>query len=252
VSFTLIAHRGFSSDAPENTFAAFDLALESGFDNIELDAQLTADGVPVVIHDSMLDRTTDGTGPVAEATLEEIGRLDAGCRFVGAGGEAGYARQRVPTLDSVLGRYAGRAHFHLEMKSEEQELAPRVGKLLRKHGWVEAGKGRPYEAPGLAITSFHLEQLGRSLAALPEIRHYWLVRRVDSVDLGLALQLGVSGFSLNCGEVTAEQVARSLSAGIAAWTCGHGDCETWRASASSWRSGLRRPRSTGRVGRVNT
>ena len=56
--FTLIAHRGFSSDAPENTFAAFDLALESGFDNIELDAQLTADGVPVVIHDSTLDRTT--------------------------------------------------------------------------------------------------------------------------------------------------------------------------------------------------
>ena len=212
--FTLIAHRGFSSDAPENTLAAFDLALESGFDNIELDAQLTSDGVPVVIHDSTLDRTTDGTGPVAEATLEEISRLEAGCRFADASGEGRYAGERVPTLGGVLARYAGRAHFHLELKSEEQELAPSVADLLRKHGWVEASKSRPYEAPGLTITSFHLGQLGRSLAALPGVRHCWLVRRLDSVDLALATELGVSGFSVNAGEITEEQIALGRDKGM--------------------------------------
>ena len=217
--FTLIAHRGFSSDAPENTFAAFDLALESGFDNIELDAQLTADGVPVVIHDSTLDRTTDGTGPVAQATLEEIRRLDAGCRLVDADGEARYAGERVPTLDAVLERYAGRAHFHLELKSEEQELSARVAGLLEKHGWPDAAKGRPYEAPGLTITSFHLEQLGRSLAAMPVVRHCWLVRRLDSVDVALGVKLGVSGFSVNSSEITAEQIALGRDSGmdVRAW-----------------------------------
>jgi len=217
--FTLIAHRGFSSDAPENTCAAFDLALESGFDNIELDAQLTADGVPVVIHDGMLDRTTDGTGPVVEATLEEIGRLDAGCRFVDPSGEARYTGERVPTLDSVLARYADRAHFHLELKSEEQELAPGVADLIGKHGWIEASEGRPYEAPGLTITSFHLEQLGRSLAALPDVRHCWLVRCLDSTDVALAAKLGVSGFSVNAGEITQEQIGIGRDGGMSvrAW-----------------------------------
>ena len=219
MAFTLIAHRGFSSDAPENTFAAFDLALESGFDNIELDAQLTADGVPVVIHDATLDRTTDGTGRVAEATLEEIGRLDAGCRFVDASGPTRYAGERVPTLDSVLERYAGRAHFHLELKSEEQGLAASVAGVVRKHGWVEAAGGMPYGAPGLSVTSFRLEQLGRSLAALPTVRHCWLVRRVDAVDVALAAQLGVSGFSVNAREISVDQVTlcRDRGMSVRAW-----------------------------------
>ena len=60
--FVLIAHRGFSSKAPENTIAAFDLAIKHGFTNIELDVQLTADGKLVVIHDNLVDRTTNGKG----------------------------------------------------------------------------------------------------------------------------------------------------------------------------------------------
>ena len=59
--FTLIAHRGASYDAPENTFEAFDLALSLGFDNFETDVQLTGDGRAVLIHDATLDRTTDAT-----------------------------------------------------------------------------------------------------------------------------------------------------------------------------------------------
>ena len=71
-NFTLIAHRGASYDAPENTFEAFDLALELGFDNFETDVQLTSDGRAVLVHDDTLDRTTDATGLVSETSIAKI------------------------------------------------------------------------------------------------------------------------------------------------------------------------------------
>jgi len=74
----VIGHRGASADAPENTIAAFELALEQGADGIELDVHLTADGQPVVIHDFTLERTTDGVGPVSGRRVRELKRLDAG------------------------------------------------------------------------------------------------------------------------------------------------------------------------------
>ena len=74
----VLAHRGYSSRAPENTMAAFRLALEAGADGLELDVQLTRDGEAVVIHDFTLDRTTDGSGFVAQYTLAELRQFDAG------------------------------------------------------------------------------------------------------------------------------------------------------------------------------
>ena len=74
----VIAHRGASSDAPENTIAAFELALEQGADALEMDIHLSKDGHPVVIHDFTLERTTDGVGPVSARTVRELKRLDGG------------------------------------------------------------------------------------------------------------------------------------------------------------------------------
>jgi glycerophosphoryl diester phosphodiesterase len=101
----VIAHRGSSSEAPENTLPSFEAAVRRGADAIELDVRLTADGAPVVIHDATLDRTTDRTGPVAALTLAELRAVDAGWRFTPdlgrthpyRGGDA-----RVPTLGEVL------------------------------------------------------------------------------------------------------------------------------------------------------
>src|SRR5215212_3812774 len=76
-----IAHRGGSTSAPENTLAAFRNAITQGADWLEFDVQMTKDGALVVIHDETVDRTTDGTGAVAEMTLEQIRRLDAGRWF---------------------------------------------------------------------------------------------------------------------------------------------------------------------------
>src|SRR5436309_6573418 len=82
-AFMVIAHRGASSYAPENTFAAFDLAIRMGARHIELDVEATRDGHIVVIHDDTVDRTTDGSGPVAGHTLETLQALDAGSWFGG-------------------------------------------------------------------------------------------------------------------------------------------------------------------------
>ena len=76
-----IAHRGASGYAPENTMAAFDKALEMKADYIEIDVQLSKDGEVVLMHDAMIDRTTDGSGTVDDYTLEELKQLDAGSWF---------------------------------------------------------------------------------------------------------------------------------------------------------------------------
>ncbi len=101
----VVAHRGASADAPQNTLAAIDLAGEVGAAMVEIDVHLSADGVPVVIHDGTVDATTDGTGEVRSRTRDELQTLDAGAWF---GPE--FAGQRIPTLTEVLalvGRHAG-------------------------------------------------------------------------------------------------------------------------------------------------
>jgi glycerophosphoryl diester phosphodiesterase len=89
----IIGHRGASADAPENTMAAFTLAIEQGADGIEFDVQLCADGVPVIVHDDTVDRICDASGRVDEMTVAELQRLDLGMG------------QAVPTLDELFERF---------------------------------------------------------------------------------------------------------------------------------------------------
>jgi glycerophosphoryl diester phosphodiesterase len=101
----IIAHRGASGAAPENTLAAFELAVRQGADAIELDIRLTADGVPVVLHDATLDRTTGGHGPVRALSLAQLRAVDAGARLTLDGGRSFPFRAadvRIPTLSEVL------------------------------------------------------------------------------------------------------------------------------------------------------
>jgi glycerophosphoryl diester phosphodiesterase len=101
----IIAHRGASGYAPENTIAAFRLAAQQGADAFELDVRLTSDGVPVVLHDATLDRTTDGTGLLQSLSFAELQKLDAGARFSSDGGRTYPYRgagTRIPALAEVL------------------------------------------------------------------------------------------------------------------------------------------------------
>lgn len=101
----IIGHRGASADMPENTLAAFALAIEQGADGIEFDVRLCADGRPVIIHDSTVDRVCDDTGRVADLTVAELQALDLG------------QGQTVPTLDDLFQMLGPATLYNLELKT---------------------------------------------------------------------------------------------------------------------------------------
>jgi glycerophosphoryl diester phosphodiesterase len=132
----IIAHRGASGSAPENTIAAFELAVAHGADAIELDVRLTADRVPVVLHDATLDRTTTGRGLLGLMTLEQVQELDAGSRFTADRGRSFPFRGsgvRVPTLAEVLRAISGLPVL-LEIKEPAAQEA--VERVLREENAV--------------------------------------------------------------------------------------------------------------------
>lgn len=119
------AHRGASLYAPENTLPAFELAISQGADGVELDVQLSADGSLVVIHDETLDRTTSGTGKVADLTLAELKALDAGSW------RPGFAGVRIPTLSEALDLLAPTAlTVNIELKNSEEPYPGMEEKVL--------------------------------------------------------------------------------------------------------------------------
>lgn len=108
-----MAHRGFSGLAPENTLSAFQMALDSDVvDSIELDVQLSKDGVPVIIHDFTVKRTTNGSGFVKNKTLKELRRLDAGSWF-----SKDFKGEKIPTLEEVLILCKGKIKLNIELKT---------------------------------------------------------------------------------------------------------------------------------------
>src|SRR6185369_4417312 len=115
----LIAHRGASHEAPENTLAAFRLAWEQGADGIEADFRLTRDGRVVCLHDASTGRTTGVDLAVAETSLAELRRLD-----FGAWKGAHWAGERIPTLEEVLDRLPAGKRFFIELKSGPEIIAP--------------------------------------------------------------------------------------------------------------------------------
>src|SRR5215831_7929652 len=126
------AHRGGSKLRPENTILAFDHGLSLGAEGLEFDVHLLRDGVVVVHHDTTLDRTTNGRGPLAALTADELGRLDAGARWDDFRGRAG----GVPRLDEVLRRYSS-IPLIIELKVNEPELAHKTIDAVRAAGAVE-------------------------------------------------------------------------------------------------------------------
>ncbi|MCY3866352.1 MAG: glycerophosphodiester phosphodiesterase family protein [Chloroflexi bacterium] len=126
----VFGHRGAMAQAPMNTLAAFELARAEGAAGIELDLRLSRDGHLVVIHDDAVDATTDGVGAVAELTLAEIKRLDAGSWFSDS-----FAGEAVPTLDEVFDAFGGTLLINIEIKSSrdsvdrmERQLAQCIGR----------------------------------------------------------------------------------------------------------------------------
>lgn len=178
-----IAHRGASAEAPPNTLAAFRRAMELGADGVELDVRLSADGVPVVIHDATVDRTTDGTGRVADLSLAALKELDAGSWF-----DPVFAGERIPTLEEVFEAIGATGLINVELKAlpgEERGLEPAVVTLVRQHNLTDRvlfSSFNPFTlrrtrrlAPdiplGFLYDASHLSRMARAAAALmPRLR----------------------------------------------------------------------------------
>jgi glycerophosphoryl diester phosphodiesterase len=127
----IFAHRGASAHAPENTLAAFELALRQGADAIELDAKLTSDKHVVVFHDLTVDRTTEGTGRVKNLTLAELRRLDAGSHF-----DFAFRGEPIPTLDEVFKAVGQLCFINVELTNYDaitDSLPGKVASLVKRH-----------------------------------------------------------------------------------------------------------------------
>lgn len=146
----VFAHRGGSALAPENTLVAFDHGLSLGADGLELDVQLSRDGIVVVHHDARLDRTTNLRGPLAARTAEELAQAHAGWHF--RRDEAYPFRDHrigVPTLAEVLARYP--VPIIIELKGKSEALAAAVVDVVRAAGAVDRVCIGGFDAGGLRV-----------------------------------------------------------------------------------------------------
>lgn len=179
----VIAHRGASQRAPENTIRAFLTGVSLGADAIELDAKLTRDGAVVVHHDRTLDRTTSGKGRLDRRRLAELEGLDAGIRF---GIE--YAGERIPTLRRVFEALGESVLFDIELSNYRQpfsRLPGAVFKLIREFGFQDRVLLSSFNPVALRRAKEHLPEVPRALLLMH--REPWWMRKL----LGAALKVEV-------------------------------------------------------------
>lgn len=224
VDAPVIAHRGASALAPENTVPSLEAAARLGAAWVEVDVQLAADGELVVIHDLTLDRTTDGHRPVRAQTLAQLRDLDAGTWFSPA-----FADTRIPTLDEVLACCLDVGLcLQLELKpapGDEAELTERAAASLRA-AWPAS------RAAQALVTSFSPACLRHAARLLPTIARAvavtavpddpWAVLRAadvqvlhildDGIDLAAFRQLGTTGVEYAVAIVNDADRARALLA----------------------------------------
>ena len=193
-----IAHRGASGHRAENTRAAFDLAISMGADAIETDVQITSDGELVLFHDSRVDRTSDGRGPVASYALERLRTLDVGSW---AGGDTG--PQRVLTLRQMVDEYLGQIPVVFEIKDPRATVA--TIQVLRD---LEPSVGR------WEVTSFWWGALLDARAIAPDATLGFLSPVLDEDIVARCVAAGFQQICPNVEALTAEMVQTAHAAGL--------------------------------------
>lgn len=220
----VIAHRGASWDAPEHSFASWDLAVEQGADWLEFDLQQSAEGRLVVLHDETLDRTARGRltecrGAVRERTIEELASCDVGVWFNAEHPERAspaFVGARIPTLDEALARYAPRERLYIEIKNPD-EAPGMLDSLL-----AALGRHRMRTADALRrrllVQSFSSKALVALHAKAPDLRLVQLLEDpipADSLDARLA---AIARYAVGIGPsrrlVSARLVERAHVAGL--------------------------------------
>jgi glycerophosphoryl diester phosphodiesterase len=191
----IFGHRGSSGTDPENTLRSFRVAIAAGADGIELDVQATGDGIPVIIHDHDLSRTTDGTGKVSSRSLAELKQLNAG------------HGEQIPTLDEVMALVAGKLTVDIEVKQSGIEAT--VLNTLAKYSMAD-----------WFISSFEWDVLLAAQRLNPSAPLWPLALALDDAVLAIADRLSSPGIALLHSAYTAEAAAHCTQAGLAVgvWT----------------------------------
>ena len=204
-AFRIIAHRGASAYAPENTRAAFDLAVRMGVTEIELDTQLTTDGEIVLCHDTTLARYGHGAQTVEEMAWADLADLDMGSwlsPFL-------FADARLMTLDQLFTTYGDAFTYHVEIKGKAPDLPAAVHAAIQRHGLAER----------VIVTSFNFASLLAMREIDATIRLGWLTGEIDADALTKAQTAHLYQLCPAAGTVTADQVAqaRAVVPEVRAW-----------------------------------
>lgn len=220
----IIAHRGFSARGPENTLVAFELAIDCGADGIEFDVRLAKDGVPVVIHDADLKRTTGVEGWVNAATSEQLSRLDAGSWFNRVNpriANPDFSSQSVPTLRQTLELLSEfRGLIYIELKFEDADLEPLCRAISAEL------EGSPL-LPRIILKSFRLSALPILRVLRPEAKTAALfqlqIKTILSKEkhiLTVARELGADQLSLHRSLATPKLMRAATHDGfpVTVWT----------------------------------
>ncbi|MFJ9725709.1 glycerophosphodiester phosphodiesterase [Streptomyces sp. NPDC101209] len=188
MNFLTIGHRGVMGVEPENTLRSFVAAQQAGLDVIELDLHLSKDGALVVMHDTDVDRTTDGTGPIAEKTLAELRALDAG------------RGEHVPVFEEVLD--AVRTPLQAEIK--DVQAARALAEVILKRDLVAR----------VEVSSFHDEAVAEIARLVPRVRTALIGSRFGTDIVDRAVEAGAATVCLNIRRLTLEIVERARKADL--------------------------------------
>ena len=207
----IIAHRGFSARAPENTLSALEAAIETGVESVEFDLHTAACGTPVLFHDSMLGRTTNGVGPIRRRPVAQLKALDAGSWF---GPE--FAGERIPTQDEALANIKGRVYrVYQDIKGyREIEDLDRMVTVTRERGMADQ----------TIFTSSDWVIMNRLRRFAPEIQRAYLAVSSDTlpgaVDRAILDQDAILNVGLEVALHAPELIEEALGEGVdvMAWT----------------------------------
>jgi glycerophosphoryl diester phosphodiesterase len=215
----IFGHRGASAYAPMNTLPAYELALAQGANGIELDVRLTRDDELIILHDRIVEHTTDGTDSVYSKTLAEAKELDAGSWF-----DPRFAGTRLPTLDEVFEALGGRLYINVEIKSEdfsktviEQKIADSIRRfglqasvIISSFNPVTLRRFRKI-APEVMIGYLHDPEIAFYIPCLMTgLKHEAKHPNHEEIDARYMAQAKAGGYAVNTWTVNDEARARAL------------------------------------------
>lgn len=232
--FRIIAHRGASGYAPENTMAAFERAVAMGAVEVETDVCFTKDGALLLFHDDTLERTTNGSGRPEDFSLAELKRLDAGSwSDPRLSWDRSYAGERLIVLEELLDRFGRRLTYHIEIKRPTPGLVPRV---------VAAVKARGLSDRVFIAAVDDEASLDEALRLAPDVRAAYAPERLLAADGHAAIrrtaEKGYAMATLNARNQSAGLVALAHSLGIEARSSGVRSREDMIAAAEIGCNGM--------------